>query len=323
MSVCSAWRKPLADVSVIIPTYNRREFTCEAVASVLAQPGVAVEVIVADDGSTDGTPEAVRRAFPSGSVQVVECPHAGAPAARNAGLDCATGRYLKFLDSDDALADGSLAAHVAAADAAGATVSYGDFEFFGDLSMQEVGGSPIRHMGRPEDMLVALLNSWWLPPGGYLVRREVFGHIRWDESFARNQDMDYAIGLALAGGDFHHHGAVVVRKRAHRQGRIMDAGALVYGLHCEKIADKTLGALRETQSLTEARRQALADLYWHASRLVYRRDAAAYARLLQKIKGLCPHYAPACRTYAGPRQSVMVNVLGVRLAEAVSRVLGR
>ena len=311
----------MPDVSVVIPTYNRRDFTCEAVESVLTQAGVEVEAIVADDGSQDGTPDAVAAAFPE--ARVIRCQHGGAPAARNAGLDAACGRYLKFLDSDDQLVPGSLAAHVHAADESGRAVSYGDFEFFGDLSMQEVGSEPVRRMGIPDDFVVALLNSWWLPPGGYLVNREALGHIRWDESFARNQDMDYALQLAFAVPQFHHHAATVVRKRAHREGRIMDSGNLVYGIHCEKIADKALATMRESDSLTESRRQAVADLHWHASRLVYGLDREIYARLLGKIRETAPRFVPCCPVYAGPKARMLVRFLGVRLAEAMLRALGR
>lgn len=313
----------MIDVSVIIPTYNRRDFTCEAVASVVSQSGVTVEVIVADDGSTDHTPDAVRAAFPQSSVVVLKRPHEGAPAARNAGLDLAEGRYLKFLDSDDCLAPDSLARHVAAADDTGAAVSYGDFEFFGDLSMQDVGSQPVRRMGQPKDIVVALLNSWWLPPGGYLVRKNDLGHIRWDESLVRNQDMDYVIRMALAGCRFHYHPNIVVCKRAHREGRIMDSDNRVYGLHCEIIADKTRAALEASGGITGERRQALADLYWHASRLLYNEDWKAYKRIVDRIRELCPRYAPVCRTYAGKKVSLAVRWFGIEATQALCTRMGR
>ena len=72
-----------------------------------------------------------------------------------------------------------------------------------------------------------------------------------------------------------------------------------------------------------SRRQAIADLYWHASRLVYREDAEAYARILDKIHALFPRYAPACRTYAGPKLASLVRWFGVRNAERLLRAFGR
>ena len=86
-------------VSCIIPVYNGERFVGEAIATVLAQSHQPVEVIVVDDGSTDGT-SAVVRTFGS-SVHYIEQPNAGPPAARNAGIRAAQGEFVGFLDADD------------------------------------------------------------------------------------------------------------------------------------------------------------------------------------------------------------------------------
>jgi glycosyltransferase involved in cell wall biosynthesis len=86
-------------VSVIIPTYNRRDYLKEAVESVLAQSGDTPEVIVVDDGSTDGT-AAVLRSF-GASLRHVAQPRSGVSSARNKGIRIAAGDWLAFLDSDD------------------------------------------------------------------------------------------------------------------------------------------------------------------------------------------------------------------------------
>ncbi len=87
-------------VSVIIPTYNRAGLVQEAVASVLAQTYQDFELLVVDDGSTDGTPETLE-AY-GGAIRVLRRPHRkGVSAARNRGSSAATGEWLAFLDSDD------------------------------------------------------------------------------------------------------------------------------------------------------------------------------------------------------------------------------
>jgi glycosyltransferase involved in cell wall biosynthesis len=90
----------VSKVSVIIPTYNRLGFVTEAVASVLAQTRPPAEVIVVDDGSTDGTGAALAASF-GGSVRVIHQENAGPSAARNQGIRAAGGEILAFLDSDD------------------------------------------------------------------------------------------------------------------------------------------------------------------------------------------------------------------------------
>lgn len=87
-------------VSVIIPTYNRAALVPEAVASVLAQTYRDFELLVVDDGSTDGTQETL--AAYGGEIQVLRRPNRrGVSAARNRGISAAKGEWLAFLDSDD------------------------------------------------------------------------------------------------------------------------------------------------------------------------------------------------------------------------------
>ncbi len=86
-------------VSVVIPTYQRRDLVEDAVRSVLAQSYGDLELIVVDDGSADGTGEAI--AALDGDVRYHWQPNRGAAAARNAGVALARGSIVAFLDSDD------------------------------------------------------------------------------------------------------------------------------------------------------------------------------------------------------------------------------
>jgi glycosyltransferase involved in cell wall biosynthesis len=86
-------------VSVVIPTYNRRHYIVEAVESVLAQTYRPLEIIVVDDGSTDGTEGELQR-FKK-EVKYFRQENAGPSAARNRGIRAATGEYVALLDSDD------------------------------------------------------------------------------------------------------------------------------------------------------------------------------------------------------------------------------
>jgi GT2 family glycosyltransferase len=86
-------------VSVIIPTYNRWPMIAEAVESVLEQAYRSFEIIVVDDGSTDGTKERLKKY--GSSVLVISRQRSGVAASRNYGIRIAKGRYMAFLDSDD------------------------------------------------------------------------------------------------------------------------------------------------------------------------------------------------------------------------------
>jgi len=90
-------------VSVILPTYNRAVFLPDAFASVVAQSYLNLELIVVDDGSTDDSPAVLDRLASAYGrpLKIVRQPNAGAYAARNTGLDHATGDMVAFFDSDD------------------------------------------------------------------------------------------------------------------------------------------------------------------------------------------------------------------------------
>lgn len=100
-------------ISVLIPTYNREIYLREAVASVWAQTYATWELLVVDDGSTDGT-RGFLESLAVPRVRGVWRPHCGnAATLRNAGAELARGSYVAWLDSDDAWLPDKLARQVA------------------------------------------------------------------------------------------------------------------------------------------------------------------------------------------------------------------
>lgn len=87
-------------VSVIIPAFNAEATLLETIASVRAQSYVDLEILVIDDGSTDAT-VALARGIDDRRLRILSFPHAGLAAARNRGLQHATGAFVSFVDADD------------------------------------------------------------------------------------------------------------------------------------------------------------------------------------------------------------------------------
>ena len=92
-------------ISIIVPVYNVRDCLCRCVDSLLAQDYTDYEIILVDDGSTDGSSRLCDQlATDYAQIRVVHQSNSGLSAARNAGIKRAHGDYLTFVDSDDAVA---------------------------------------------------------------------------------------------------------------------------------------------------------------------------------------------------------------------------
>src|SRR5438094_1438982 len=102
-------------VSILIPAYNAEEWIGAAITSALGQTWRHKEIIVVDDGSTDGTLAVVRQ-FESSEVRVVTQRNQGAAAARNRAFALSRGDYIQWLDADDLLAPDKVADQMAALD---------------------------------------------------------------------------------------------------------------------------------------------------------------------------------------------------------------
>ena len=90
-------------VSVVVPVYNAEPYISRCLDSVFGQTYGNIEVVCIDDGSTDGSPallDAYEKRYPD-SIKVVHQKNAGVAAARNLGIQIATGEYLAFVDNDD------------------------------------------------------------------------------------------------------------------------------------------------------------------------------------------------------------------------------
>ena len=88
-----------ADVTAVICTYNRAREVCRAIESVLVQTRAPSQIVVVDDGSTDGTEQALREF--RNRIEYVRQANAGASAARNVGIARSRAAWVAFLDSDD------------------------------------------------------------------------------------------------------------------------------------------------------------------------------------------------------------------------------
>lgn len=182
---------------MIIPTYNRRELVQRAIGTVLAQTREVQEILVVDDGSTDGTGDALARAF-GDRIRYIRQANGGVSSARNHGLRLARGRFLALLDSDDEWLPEKTRRQIewlqarpdygmALCDVVRMDAEHRDIELFRRRELL------------PEDGMILkwVLVQPALVPASVMMRREVFETVGgFDEALATGEDLDFHLRVA-------------------------------------------------------------------------------------------------------------------------------
>ncbi|GAB4450120.1 MAG: hypothetical protein Kow00120_20430 [Anaerolineae bacterium] len=181
-----------------------RQWICEAIDSALVQAYPNIEIIVIDDGSTDGT-AALLRARYGDRIRYAYQANRGRGAARNAGLRLARGAYIQFLDADDMLCPDKIAAQAEfLAENARYAVVYGVSHLFVDGNPGHTWPYPAARHYTSGDLLPLMVRHgglFQLLPA--LVRREWVERVGgFDETMARCEDYDFWLRMAHAGAAF-------------------------------------------------------------------------------------------------------------------------
>ncbi len=179
-------------ISCVIPTKNRPEMTCRAIASVVAQDIPVREVIVVDDGSTDHTAALVAARFPE--ARLLRRSGLGPGLARNAGVAAACGEVVMFLDSDDVWLEGHVASLVRTL-ARGYSVAYGVTR-----NIDQVGGGefciPESKKAMEGQCLAALARWCFLVPSAMAVEKQAFVAVDGFGPGELGEDWSFCIRLA-------------------------------------------------------------------------------------------------------------------------------
>ncbi len=186
-------------VSVILPTHNRLPFLREAISSVLQQDYDKLELIIIDDGSTDGTQTAMA-SFHHPKVQYHALPNRGAASARNAGLLLARGALIAFLDSDDLWNDNKTSLQVQQFQdhpALGMVAS--NFKYV-DADKHPVSDPAKPYGYRVKDFIGDILDiEFPMATSTMMVRRAVFDQVgMFNEQLRLSEDLDLWIRIGLA-----------------------------------------------------------------------------------------------------------------------------
>ncbi|MGL4207880.1 MAG: glycosyltransferase family 2 protein [Candidatus Adiutrix sp.] len=173
-------------VSVIIPVYNRAKIVGRAIDSVLKQNYLALELLVVDDGSSDGFGANLG---PNPPFRLLRQPNLGVSAARNLGIKAAKGKLIAFLDSDDEWLAGKIKAQVDYLNAHPHMVLVQTQERW--VRHEKVVNPRRKHLKMAGDIFIPSLKLCLISPSAVMLRRSVFDEVGlFDENMLAAEDYD-------------------------------------------------------------------------------------------------------------------------------------
>ena len=278
----------------MVPAYNAADFIEQTLASACAQlPADELELIVVDDGSTDATADLVRGLHPGATL--VRTENAGVSAARTTGFARARGAYVKFLDADDLLPPGRIAAQLSLATQTEADVVYGDWQRL----VWAAGGwrTAERVARRWEDIAptaaVAFFAGMWCPTGAYLWRTAFLRtrHPGCHRALPVIQDARFALDAARAGARFVYSGEVEALYRVHRSASVSTRSTRAFWLDCERNAREIAASFSDVPE--GAWRHAMLTTWAQIARASHDVDRALSLRAWAALEALDPTYVPS------------------------------
>lgn len=203
-------------VSVIMPLYNAEKYVAAAIDSVIAQSYDNWELIIVDDGSTDGS-LAVASSYSSDRIRILSQPNHGACVARNKALLHAKGNYVKFLDADDLLAPDCIKLQMEnIRTLEGSRIPFGDYDFVDSTGDLTYSYSFDKEALLYDDQPFFFFSHWEILISAPLHRKHLIDAVGgFDTSLKRGQEFDFHFRLALAGCEFVHFPVKTFSYRSH------------------------------------------------------------------------------------------------------------
>ena len=232
-------------VSVVLTTYNRKNLLRRALRSVCAQAHAPAEIIVCDDGSTDGTQQELAPEFPS--INWLKQENKGVASARNLGIRHARGSWIALLDSDDEWKPEKLGLQLECMKRNPRSLACHTDEEWIRNGNQVI---PPKFLDKsPKDLFVRSLRRCLICPSSALIQREVFSEIGlFDESLPVCEDYDFWLRLLLL-----TEPALVDQKLVVKHGGHPDQlSTSTWGM--DRFRVKSMEKLLENPNLPEERR---------------------------------------------------------------------
>jgi glycosyltransferase involved in cell wall biosynthesis len=187
-------------VSILIPCYNADRWLAETIESALAQTWENKEIIIVDDGSTDGS-LAIARSYESSQVKVITQENQGASTARNVAYQNCAGNYIQYLDADDLLSSDKVDRQLALLTNFPNTIATCEWARF-HHTPEEAQFTPqaVWQDFQPVDFLVTTWDQHlMMHPAAWLIPRSIAERVGgWNEELSLNDDGEYFTRVVLA-----------------------------------------------------------------------------------------------------------------------------
>ncbi len=307
-------------VSVVIPAFNAQEWLPETLGSVLKQTYKDLEIVVIDDGSSDGTAQVAEAVLRSGEVpyRITRQANMGVSAARNRGWRSARGQWVQFLDADDLLHPRKIELQMALSEAQGAAdVIYSDWQKLVRKAATWQGEGQVRAPNIGKHALAdILLDANFQQLGSQLFRVRVLEGIGgFDEAHDLVEDVELCIKIALADGVF-------VKARSSgpvfwyrdRPGSLSKSNQRQFVEACIRNAKLVERHVRTSGSGDAKTIDAIVDVYYGGTRYFADHDWNRFEEIVCDIEALRPGFVPK----APARLKMLSRIAGYRGAERLA-----
>lgn len=306
----------------MMAAYQAERWISEALASVLAQTVGVSEIVVVDDGSTDGTAAAVRQALRCTAVpwRLIETPNGGPSRARNLGWRAAKGAWIQFLDADDTLAPHKLAAQCASAEhalpeTAGVLGAW--------CRVSETKGRRVqaplmipRMTGDPQASWLAA--EGFFPLASALIRRAWLERVGgFDETLRMVEDIDLILRMAFAGANFIMAGVDEPGYFYRDVPGSLSADKVALARGIARNARMALAHWSAEGTLDESRRDLLAEILASAVHVLAAGASEEAAEVASVVERIAPGYLPTRSVVA----ACAARFLGLYRAERLAATM--
>ncbi|MCC8425734.1 glycosyltransferase family 2 protein [Mucilaginibacter sp. UR6-11] len=277
------------DISIIIPTYNRLWSLPKTIDS-CGDPHLKIQIIIVDDGSTDGTWDWLQQ---QKDLIAIRQENRGKDWAVNAGFALATGKYVRFLDSDDWILPGSSRALFNEAEknnlnitCAGYQLYTGDEKLIKEISWTVCDDFIAQQLGECDSSHYS----------AYLFKKDFIKDIPHRQEFGALDDRQFIIEAAMKQPVTGYINQATLAHRVHNRPRLQNMGGLKeIGNHLAylNIYQKAFDILKNTGQLTQRRKNAACNNLWHLAHWIAKTNIADGHKIYNWVYELNPQFKPA------------------------------